>query len=217
MEYLDGQTLARYIAGRRAVGTELVAKLGMPIAEALGAAHSKGVIHRDIKPGNIFVTQSGLVKVLDFGVAKLVAKANQSEATTLTETHTITGTLPYMSPEQLRGENLDTRSDIYALGVVLYEIATGQRLYSSSQHAQLVDEILNRPASPPSSINKKLSAKADDIILKCLAKDPEDRYQTAKEVAVDLRHLSTQSTSGSVSAGHKQRTNRKQVLAADVD
>ena len=200
MEYLDGQTLAMYMAGRRAVGTELVAKLGLPIAEALGAAQSKGVIHRDIKPGNIFVTQSGLVKVLDFGVAKLVAKANQSEATTLTETNTITGTLPYMSPEQLRGENLDTRSDIYALGVVLHEIATGQRLYSSSLYAQLVDEILNRPASPPSSINKKLSAKADDIILKCLAKDPEDRYQTAKEIAVDLRHLSTQSTSGSVSA-----------------
>jgi len=200
MEYLDGQTLAMYMAGRRAVDTQLVAKLGMPIAEALGAAHSKGVIHRDIKPGNIFVTQSGLVKVLDFGVAKLMAEANQFDATTLTETNTITGTLPYMSPEQLRGENLDTRSDIYALGVVLYEIATGQRLYSSSLHAQLVDEILNRPASPPSSINKKLSAKADDIILKCLAKDPEDRYQTAKEIAVDLRHLSTQSTSGSVSA-----------------
>ena len=200
MEYLDGQTLAMYMAGRRAVGTELVAKFGMPIAEALGAAHSKGIIHRDIKPGNIFVTQSGLVKVLDFGVAKLVATANQSEATTLTETNTITGTLPYMSPEQLRGENLDTRSDIYALGVVLHEIATGQRLYSSSLYAQLVDEILNRPASPPSSINKKLSTKADDIILKCLAKDPEDRYQTAKEIAVDLRRLSTQSTSGSVSA-----------------
>ncbi len=200
MEYLDGQTLARYMAGRRAVDTPLVAKLGMPIAEALGAAHSKGVIHRDIKPGNIFVTQSGLVKVLDFGVAKLMAEANQFDATTLTEANTIAGTLPYMSPEQLRGENLDTRSDIYALGVVLYEIATGQRLYSSSLHAQLVDEILNRPASPPSSINKKLPAKADDIILKCLAKDPEDRYQTAKEIAVDLRHLSTQSKSGSVSA-----------------
>ena len=200
MEYLDGQTLAMYMAGRRAVSTELVAKLGMPIAEALGAAHSKGVIHRDIKPGNIFVTQSGLVKVLDFGVAKLVAEAKQSDASTLTETNTITGTLPYMSPEQLRGEKVDTRSDIYALGVVLYEIATGQRLYSSSLRAGLIDEILNRPASPPSSINRKLSAKADDIILKCLAKDPEDRYQTAKEVAVDLRHLSTQSTSGAASA-----------------
>ena len=159
------------------------------------------MIHRDIKPGNIFVTQSGLVKVLDFGVAKLVAKANQSDAVGLTETNTITGTLPYMSPEQLHGENLDTRSDIYALGVVLYEIATGQRLYSSSLHARLVDEILNRPASPPSTINGKLPAKADDIILKCLAKDPEDRYQTAKEIAVDLRHLGTQATSGTVSAG----------------
>ncbi|WP_348263955.1 protein kinase [Telmatobacter sp. DSM 110680] len=210
MEYLDGQTLATYIAGRRSVGTEFVAKLGMPIAEALGAAHSKGVIHRDIKPANIFVTQSGLVKVLDFGVAKLVAEANQSDSTPLTETNTITGTLPYMSPEQLRGENLDTRSDIYALGVVLYEIATGQRLYSSSLHARLVDEILNGPASPPSSINGKLSARADDIILKCLAKDPEDRYQTAKEIAVDLRHLGAQATSGAASAGKPGvRTRRK--------
>ena len=200
MEYLDGRTLATYISGRRAVDTGFVAKLGMPIAEALAAAHSKGVIHRDIKPSNIFVTQSGLVKVLDFGVAKLIAESNQSDAATLTETNTITGTLPYMSPEQLRGENLDARSDIYALGVVLYEIATGQRLYSSSLHARLVDEILNRPASPPSNVNRKLSAKADDIILKCLAKDPEDRYQTAKEIAVDLRHLSTQATSGTVSA-----------------
>jgi Tol biopolymer transport system component len=200
MEYLDGQTLAVYIAGRRGVGTELVAKLGMPIAEALGAAHSKGVIHRDIKPGNIFVTQSGLVKVLDFGVAKLVQESDKTAVTTLTETNTITGTLPYMSPEQLRGENLDARSDIYALGVVLYEIATGQRPYSSSLHGTLVDEILNRPASAPSGINRKLSAKADDIILKCLAKDPEDRYQTAKEIAVDLRHLSAQATSGAVSA-----------------
>jgi Tol biopolymer transport system component len=201
MEYLDGQTLALYIAGRRGVGTELVGKLGMPIAEALGAAHSKGVIHRDIKPGNIFVTQSGLVKVLDFGVAKLVAEANQSDSAPLTETNAITGTLAYMSPEQLRGEKVDTRSDIYALGVVLYEIATGRRLYSSSLHARLVEEILNRPAPPPSSINGKLSARADDIILKCLAKDPEDRYQTAKEIAVDLRHLGIQPTGGAVSAG----------------
>lgn len=211
MEYLEGQTLAIYVAGRRAVSTELVAKLGMPIAEALAAAHSKGVIHRDIKPGNIFVTQSGLVKVLDFGVAKLVAEANQSDAATLTETNTVTGTLPYMSPEQLRGENLDARSDIYALGVVLYEIATGQRLYSSSLHGRLVDEILNRPAPPPSNVNRKLSAKADDIVLKCLAKDPEDRYQSAKEIAVDLRHLSAQATSADASAGANSVPARKKI------
>jgi serine/threonine protein kinase len=133
-------------------------------------------------------------------VAKLVAEVNQSDATALTEKITITGTLPYMSPEQVRGEKVDTRSDIYALGVVLYEIATGQRLYSSSLHAPLINEILNRPASPPSNINGKLSAKADDIILKCLAKDPEDRYQTAKDVAVDWRHLSTHATRGAASA-----------------
>jgi eukaryotic-like serine/threonine-protein kinase len=213
MEYLEGQTLDTYITGRKGARAEQVAKLGIPIAEALAAAHSKGVIHRDIKPGNIFVTQSGLVKVLDFGLAKLVQESNKTTVTTLTETNTVTGTLPYMSPEQLRGENLDARCDIYAFGVVLHEIATGQRLYSSSQHARLVDEILNRPAPPPSSINGKLSAKADDIILKCLAKDPEDRYQTAKEIAVDLRHLNTEATSGTVSARISGvRTGRKAWL-----
>jgi serine/threonine protein kinase len=128
------------------------------------------------------------VKVLDFGVAKLMQSSPEAvAATTLTETNAVTGTLPYMSPEQLRGENLDSRSDIYAMGVVLYEMSTGQRPYSSSLHGQLIDEILNRPAAPPSSINHKVSPKLDEIILKCLEKDPEDRYQTAKEIAVDLR------------------------------
>ena len=187
MEYLEGMTLASRIA-ERALSTDEVTKLGIPMAEALAAAHSKGVIHRDIKPANIFITTSRLVKVLDFGVAKLMQSSPEAAAATaLTETNAVTGTLPYMSPEQLRGENLDARSDIYTLGVVLYEMSTGQRPYSSSFHGQLIDEILNRPAPAPSSINHQLPPKLDEIILKCLEKDPEDRYQTAKEIAVDLR------------------------------
>jgi len=125
MEYLEGKTLASRIAGR-ALSTDEVTKLGIPMAEALAAAHSKGVIHRDIKPANIFITTSRLVKVLDFGVAKLMQSSPEAAAATaLTETNAVTGTLPYMSPEQLRGENLDARSDIYTLGVVLYEMSTG--------------------------------------------------------------------------------------------
>ena len=194
MEFLQGQTLATYIAGQ-AHGADAVAKLGISIAEALAAAHLKGVIHRDLKPGNIFVTSSGLVKVLDFGVAKLLQAADS--ATTLdalTETNAITGTLPYMSPEQLCGEDLDARSDIYALGVVLYEIATGQRPYASSLQGKLIDEILHQPAAPPSSSNRKLPPKLDEIILKCLEKTPENRYQTAQEIAVDLRRMSAPTT-----------------------
>jgi serine/threonine protein kinase/Tol biopolymer transport system component len=192
MEYLEGETLAGSIHGR-ALGNDRIAKFGVAIAEALGAAHARGVIHRDVKPSNIFVTTSGLLKVLDFGVAKWLRSSNESTATDLTRTDGVTGTVPYMSPEQLRGQDVDGRSDIYSLGVVLYEMSTGRRPYPGTVQSELIDAILNRPASPPGNINPQLPPKLEEIILKCLEKDPEDRYQTAKEIAVDIRRMSAPS------------------------
>src|SRR5450432_4096135 len=207
MEFLVGQTLAGYIGGR-ALAADRIAKFGMPIAEALGAAHAKGVVHRDIKPGNIFVTTSGLVKVLDFGVAKLLQTPGDPAATvSLTKTDGVSGTLPYMSPEQLREQDVDARSDIYSLGIVLYEMSAGRRPYPGNQQSELIDAILNLPAPPPRNINPQLPIKLEEIILKCLEKDPEDRYQTVREIAVDLRRMGA--TSGTTKPAVTSKAKRK--------
>ena len=192
MEYLDGRTLGEHILGRTLDGDE-ISKLGIQIAEALSAAHSKGVVHRDVKPGNIVATVTGPVKVLDFG--KLIgSQGGNALIKSLTETHAVAGTLPYMSPEQLRGRDVDARTDIYALGVVLYEMSTGRRPFTAEISPQLIDDILNSPPPLPHELNSKIPLKLEEIILKCLEKDPEDRYQTAKEIAVDLRRMTTPST-----------------------
>jgi eukaryotic-like serine/threonine-protein kinase len=194
MEYLDGRTLKEYILGR-SLNSDEVSKVGIQIAEALFAAHSKGVVHRDVKPANIVVTATGPVKVLDFGLAKLIGSQGGNAPTrSLTESHTVTGTLPYMSPEQLRGREVDPRTDIYALGVVLYEMSTGRRPFTAEISPQLIDDILNSPPPLPREVNPKISPKLEEIILKCLEKDPEDRYQTAKEIAVDLRRMTAPSS-----------------------
>jgi len=194
MEYLDGRTLREHILGRTLDGDE-ISKLGIQIAEALSAAHSKGVVHRDVKPGNIVVTGSGPVKVLDFGLAKLIGSQDGNAPTrSLTESHMVSGTLPYMSPEQLRGREVDARTDIYALGVVLYEMSTGRRPFTAEISPQLIDDILNSPPPLPHDLNSKIPLKLEEIILKSLEKDPEDRYQTAKEIAVDLRRMTAPSS-----------------------
>jgi non-specific serine/threonine protein kinase len=192
MEYVSGGTLLRQIAGP-ALSEKEVAGLGIQIAQALEEAHEYGIIHRDLKPANIAVTPKGQVKVLDFGLAKLFDPSRGGlKAETLTQSvddpHLV-GTLPYMAPEQVSGERMDARTDIYALGVVLYEMATHQRPFREDSMPRLFDSILHQPVVPPRALNPRISPEMERIILKCLEKDPGERYQSAKEVGVDLRRL----------------------------
>ena len=191
MELLEGQTLKQQIEDGF-VGPQQITTLGIQIVDALVVAHSKGIIHRDIKPANIFVTNGARAKLLDFGLAK---SSPIVSGTTATETfggfEFLSGTLPYMAPEQLRGEKVDARADIYALGTVFYEVATGERPSRGKLATVLIDEILHRRPVPPISLNARLSPELDRIISKCLDKVPERRYQSAKELAVDLRRILT--------------------------
>src|SRR5262249_209631 len=173
--------------------------VGIQIAEALAAAHEGGVVHRDLKPGNVAITDGGHVKLLDFGIARLL---EESRDTTQGTTRDITqgttrpanqtpglpaGTLAYMAPEQLVGGAADPRSDVWAAGVVLYEMATGRRPFTATLGTALVLEITHQAPPPPGRLRPELSRRLEDTILKCLEKDPAHRYQSARELAVDLR------------------------------
>jgi serine/threonine protein kinase/tetratricopeptide (TPR) repeat protein len=194
MELLEGQTLKQQIASGL-VGPEQITAFGIQIVDALAAAHAKGIVHRDIKPSNIFVTEGGQAKLLDFGLAQSLPAVSETTATeTLGSVEFVSGTLPYMAPELLRGKKVDVRADIYALGTVFYEVATGERPFRGKLATQLIDEILHRRPMPPICLNARLSPDLDRIILKCLDKAPESRYQSAKELAVDLRRLSDQAS-----------------------
>lgn len=199
MEYVPGISLAHRLEDG-ALSEKETASIGAQIAQALEEAHEHGVIHRDLKPGNVLLTAKGRVKVLDFGLARFL-RADDLEATeSLTQTHAMTGTLPYMAPEQLHGEGADARSDIHAAGLILYEMATGQRAFREELPSRLIDAILNHPPIPPRSVNRKICPELERIILKCLEKDRENRYQSARELEIDLRRLTTPSTTTSVHA-----------------
>ncbi len=197
MEYLEGETLSERLA-RGPVPLEQALRHGIEIADALDKAHRQGIVHRDLKPGNVMLTRSG-VKLLDFGLAKLrqgeleplVSRlsALATQGTPLTAQGTILGTLQYMAPEQLEGKEADARTDIFAFGAVLYEMATGRRAFSGRSQASLIAAILEREPEPVSAVQPMTPPALDRVVKTCLAKDPEERWQTAHDIGVQLRWI----------------------------
>ncbi len=197
MEYIPGSPLSTRLAAGPLPESEVLA-LALQLVEGLIAAHEHSIIHRDLKPANLLITNDGRLKILDFGLAKLRLPLTESVTQSQLESRSIAGTFPYMAPEQLLGGDLDGRTDLYATGLILYEMATGQRPFAELPSGKLLDAILHRPPIPPRQFNSKLSFELEHIISKCLEKNPADRYQSAEELAVDLRRLQRDSSADTV-------------------
>ena len=224
MEFLTGLSLA-YRIGGRPIPAEEVVTFGIELADALDAAHSEGILHRDIKPGNIFITKRGQAKILDFGLAKAMAPSPARGAPTaggalpteslqesLTSSGMAVGTIAYMSPEQARGEELDGRADVFSLGVVLYEMATGKRPFSGTTSAVIFDGILHQTPTSPVQLNPTLPGGLARVINKALEKDREKRYQSARELADDLKQLRQQVSSGQTATVPMTHVMRKPAI-----
>jgi Flp pilus assembly protein TadD len=198
MELLEGESLKDSIR-RGPISTDEVLEFGIQSSEALEGAHSKGIIHRDIKPGNIFIVGGRRVKILDFGLAKMIPShlpENEVDEESLTAEGVIPGTTAYMSPEQVRGEEIDARTDLFSLGVVLYEMATGKRPFVAKNRVLLMDAILNARPPVPSQVNRALPASLNTIIARALEKDCASRYQKASDLSSDLKRVKREIESG---------------------
>jgi serine/threonine protein kinase len=223
MELIEGETLAERL-GKGALPTEAVLRIGSEIAGALDRAHRQGIVHRDLKPGNIMLTKSG-AKLLDFGLARPGGAAPQeprlsivaTAAKPLTEEGMIVGTFQYMAPEQLEGSDADARTDIFALGAVLYEMATGKRAFDGKSRTSLIAAIVGSHPPPISSVQQMSPVVLDHVVRKCLEKDPDDRWQSAHDVASELRWIAASSSeSAAAVAPGRRRIRRREALAWTV-
>jgi TolB-like protein/Tfp pilus assembly protein PilF/predicted Ser/Thr protein kinase len=218
MEYVEGQTLDAKIGGRPLETAEIL-DITVQVADALEEAHSKGTIHRDIKPGNVMVTARGQVKVLDFGLAKMTRQEREGLASDLstqvrTQPGMLMGTVAYMSPEQALGHEVDHRTDIFSLGVVMYEMATGQRPFTGTTTGETLDQIIHAEPEAIARFNSNVPAELERIIRKCLEKDRERRYQSARELLTDLKNLKRALESGDVALAVAGKVEWRRLLTS---